>query len=100
MHAFILGLVGFATASTLGYNTGPQTNPAKDLASRLVPYWVGYGDVMWTHAWWGEAWAAAIIGGLFGALVYDIAIFEGEESPVNYPRRKRRTGWGSGSKRG
>jgi glycerol uptake facilitator-like aquaporin len=41
MHAFILGLVGFAMASTLGYNTGPQTNPAKDLTSRLVPWWVG-----------------------------------------------------------
>lgn len=90
MHAFILGLVGFAMASTLGYNTGPQTNPAKDLASRLVPWWVGYGSPMWAQGWWAEAWVASITGGLVGCLIYDIAIFEGEESPVNYSMAKRR----------
>lgn len=90
MHAFIIGLVGFVMASTLGYNTGPQTNPAKDLATRLVPYWVGYGSDMWVKGWWAEAWAAAIFGGLTGCLIYDICIFEGPESPVNYPRIKKK----------
>jgi aquaglyceroporin related protein len=90
MHAFILGLVGFAMASTLGYNTGPQTNPAKDLASRLVPWWTGYGSPMWAKSWWAEAWVASIVGGLVGCLIYDIAIYEGEESPVNYSMAKRK----------
>ncbi|KAI9665904.1 MAG: hypothetical protein M1821_003839 [Bathelium mastoideum] len=90
MHAFIIALIGFAMASTLGYNTGPQTNPAKDLATRFVPWVVGYGSEMWERAWWVEAWTAAVCGGLFGSLIYDLAIFEGPESPVNYPRVKRR----------
>ena len=37
-----------------------------------------------------EAWCAAIFGGLTGCLIYDVAIFEGPESPVNYPRVKRK----------
>lgn len=90
MHAFIIGLVGFAMASCLGYNTGPQTNPAKDLATRFVPNVVGYGSDMWKQGWWAEAWCAAIFGGLAGCLIYDVAIFEGPESPVNYPRIKRK----------
>ncbi|KAF2104561.1 aquaporin-like protein [Rhizodiscina lignyota] len=90
MHAFIIGLVGFAMASTLGYNTGPQTNPAKDLATRFVPNVVGYGSNMWEQGWWAEAWTAAVVGGLVGCLIYDVAIFEGPESPVNYPMLKRK----------
>ncbi|KAI9683211.1 MAG: hypothetical protein M1820_010926 [Bogoriella megaspora] len=90
MHALIIGLIGFVTASTFGYNTGPQTNPAKDLATRLVPWIVGYGSYMWKDGWWAEAWSAAVAGGLFGCFVYDAAIFEGPESPVNYPRVKRK----------
>lgn len=90
MHAFIIGLIGFALASTFGYNTGIQTNPAKDLASRLVPYWFGYGNRMWEKLWFVEAWAAAIFGGLFGCLVYDVLIFEGEISPINWPSVKRK----------
>ena len=42
------------------------------------------------QGWWAEAWAAAIFGGLFGCFVYDVAIFEGPESPVNCPRVKRK----------
>jgi hypothetical protein len=38
---------------------------------------------------WAEAWAASVFGGLFVALMYDVAIFEGLESPINYPRKKR-----------
>ena len=56
MHALIIGLVGFAVAACLGYNTGPQTNPAKDLATRFVPNVVGYGSDMWANGWWAEAW--------------------------------------------
>lgn len=44
------------------------------------------------HAWWvWGPWVADIFGGLFGALVYDLVIFTGSESPVNYsPRRLKR----------
>ena len=90
MHAFIIGLIAFVLASTLGYNTGPQTNMAKDLATRFVAWAVGYQPGMWARAWWAEAWAASIGGGIAGALIYDVFIFEGYESPINFPRHKRK----------
>lgn len=41
------------------------------------------------HAWWiWGPWIADILGGFFGAFVYDLVIFTGGESPVNYPRRR------------
>lgn len=89
MHAFIIGLVAFALASTFGYNTGPQTNPAKDIATRIIPWLVGYGAEPWQKFWWVEAWGAAISGGIVGCLVYDVAVFEGPESPVNFSRWRK-----------
>jgi aquaglyceroporin related protein len=44
-----------------------------------------------THAWWvWGPWCADISGALFAALIYDMAIFTGGESPINYPRRRRK----------
>lgn len=44
-----------------------------------------------SHAWWvWGPWCADISGALFGALIYDMAIFTGGESPVNYPPRRRK----------
>lgn len=48
----------------------------------------GYGGHLFTdqHAWWiWGPWVADIFGGLFGAFMYDMFIFTGGESPVNYP---------------
>lgn len=43
------------------------------------------------NAWWAYgAWGATVSGGLVGGLLYDVAIFVGRESPVNYPRVRRR----------
>lgn len=43
------------------------------------------------HAWWvWGPWCADISGALFGVLIYDMAIFTGGESPVNYPPRRRK----------
>jgi aquaglyceroporin related protein len=43
------------------------------------------------HAWWvWGPWIASIAGGLSGAFIYDLALFTGGESPVNYPRRRRK----------
>lgn len=48
---------------------------------------VGYGKELWTHNsyWWiyGPQ-VGCFTGGLIGALLYDLAIFTGEESPINY----------------
>lgn len=53
----------------------------------------GYGGKLFTqqHVWWiWGPWAATIAGALFGAFMYDLLIFTGGESPVNYPPRRRK----------
>jgi aquaglyceroporin related protein len=68
-------------------------NCARDFGPRLVAVMAGWGGHLFreTHAWWvWGPWCADISGALFGALVYDMAIFTGGESPVNYPPRRRK----------
>jgi aquaglyceroporin related protein len=93
MHALIVGLVVTALAMAFGYNTGACMNPARDFGPRVATAAVGYGseafalsDAWWVYGAWGAISSDALIGGFF----YDVAIFVGGESPVNYPRSRRR----------
>ena len=93
MHALIVGLVVTVLSMAFGYNTGACLNPARDFGPRAATAAVGYGSDVFTvdSAWWiYGAWGATISGALIGGLIYDVAIFVGGESPVNYPRSKRR----------
>ncbi|KAJ8059041.1 hypothetical protein OCU04_012021 [Sclerotinia nivalis] len=93
MHALIVGLVVTVLTMAFGYTTGACLNPARDFGPRLATAAVGYGSEVFTvsNAWWVYgAWGATISGALIGGLFYDVAIFVGGESPVNYPRKKRR----------
>ncbi|KAJ5143695.1 uncharacterized protein N7515_002482 [Penicillium bovifimosum] len=93
MQAFILGILISVIVLALGYNTGGCFNCARDFGPRLVAVMAGWGGQLFreTHAWWvWGPWMADISGALFGAFVYDMAIFTGGESPVNYPPRRRK----------
>lgn len=97
MNALVIGLVSTVISGALGWNTGLAMNPARDLGPRLALLALGYGaDVTFgsgggggggSYWFWGP-WCGPILGALFGALLYDGAIFVGGESPVNYPRRR------------
>ncbi|KAK1144585.1 hypothetical protein N8T08_005458 [Aspergillus melleus] len=94
MHSFIIGLLILVLCIAFGYNTGGIFNPARDLGPRLVALMAGYGGSTFTErdGWWfWGAWLATTTGALTGAAVYDVFVFIGGESPVNYPpaRRKR-----------
>ncbi|RAQ51504.1 aquaporin [Aspergillus flavus] len=92
MHSFIIGLLIFVLAIGFGYNTGGCFNPARDLGPRLVALMAGYGGSTFTErgGWWfWGAWLATISGALVGGAMYDIFIFIGGESPINYPRTRR-----------
>ncbi|KAJ5798843.1 Major intrinsic protein [Penicillium pulvis] len=93
MQAFILGILISVVVLALGYNTGGCFNCARDFGPRLVALMAGWGGNLFreSHAWWiWGPWCADISGALFGALIYDMAIFTGGESPINYPRRRRK----------
>lgn len=88
MAAFIVGLLVAAIGMALGYQTSFTINPARDLGPRIFASMIGYGPHAFhlTHWWWTwGTWGGPIAGGIAGALVYDIFIFTGYESPVNYP---------------
>ncbi|CAJ2505697.1 Uu.00g130910.m01.CDS01 [Anthostomella pinea] len=86
MHALILGFLQVTLKFCLGYNTGSSLNPASDFGPRLVALWVGYRTpALFDNAWWIYGpWAAALTGALAGCIFYDLFIFVGSESPVNY----------------
>lgn len=93
MHAFIVGLLVTALTMAFGYDTGACLNPARDFGPRMAAAAVGYSRQVWVegHAWWlWGAWGATISGAMVGGLLYDVAVFVGGESPVNYPRGRRR----------
>ncbi|KAK8054617.1 hypothetical protein PG994_009684 [Apiospora phragmitis] len=86
MHAFILGMLQTTLKFSLGYNTGSALNPASDFGPRLVAWAVGYRTPKaFTNAWWIYGpWGGAMVGSIAGCLIYDLFIFVGSESPVNY----------------
>lgn len=52
----------------------------------------GFGGHVFTDrsCWWiWGPWIATTSGGIIGAAVYDISIFIGGESPINYPKKRR-----------
>ncbi|PKY03256.1 aquaporin [Aspergillus campestris IBT 28561] len=95
MQAFIVGILITILCLAFGYNTGGCFNGARDFGPRLVAVMAGWGGHLFReyHAWWvWGPWVADIFGMLFGAFIYDLMIFTGGESPINYPPRRRKRG--------
>lgn len=89
MSAFILGLTITVLSMAFSYNTGAAMNPARDLGPRLAVLALGYGTSMFKDAYWFYGpWCGPLLGAVVGGFTYDVCIFVGGESPVNYPRRK------------
>lgn len=89
MGALVIGLLVTVNSMAFGRQTGLAANPSRDLGPRLALLAVGYGTDIFKNGYWvyGPI-VAPICGALFGAFLYDAAIFVGGESPVNYPRRR------------
>lgn len=87
LSALILGLVVVMIGMSLGWPTSYAISPSRDLGPRIFLSMVGYGSDLWTHNsyWWlyGPI-CGCLAGALLGGLLYDLAIFTGEESPINY----------------
>lgn len=84
MSAVVYGLMTYLLCITMGYN-GLGISIARDIGPRLIAWWVGYGKEVFAGGFWlyGPI-GAGLSGSLAGALIYDVFIFVGGESPVNY----------------
>jgi MIP family channel proteins len=88
MNALIIGLFVFVIGCAFPYNTGASFNPFRDVAPRLMVSLVWQRTDVWTERgcyWFWGCWVAPALGALMGALTYDVCIFTGGESPINYP---------------
>lgn len=91
MNAFIVGLVITMTSIAFAFQTGSALNPSRDFGPRLALLALGYGGDLFTNPYWFYGpFAGAILGSCVGATLYDVAIFTGGESPVNYPWTRTR----------
>lgn len=92
LSALVLGFVVVMIGMSFGWPTSYAISPSRDLGPRIFLSMVGYGKELWTHNsyWWiyGPQ-IGCFVGALMGALLYDLAIFTGQESPINYTQQ----GW-------
>ncbi|KAK8173714.1 putative MIP transporter [Phyllosticta citrichinensis] len=89
MSALIMGLVITVECMAFSNNTGCAMNPSRDFGPRLALLALGYGTDLFQNTWWFYGpWGATLTGAFSGALLYDVLIFVGGESPVNYPRAR------------
>ncbi|GAA5863873.1 hypothetical protein JCM1840_005798 [Sporobolomyces johnsonii] len=87
LGAIVLGFVVTAIGMSNGWVSGYAINPARDFGPRLALWCVGYGLELWTHNdWWWIVGpiCGTLVGALGGCFAYDLCIFTGPGSPVNY----------------
>ncbi|KAM0791772.1 hypothetical protein ACM66B_004035 [Microbotryomycetes sp. NB124-2] len=84
----LLGFIMIGIASAFGYSTGFVLNPARDMGPRLFVYAVGEANSgLWLDNDAYGIWiptVGSITGALFGNLLYDLLIYKGRDSPINY----------------
>ncbi|GAA6006496.1 hypothetical protein JCM11491_004984 [Sporobolomyces phaffii] len=87
LGAIVLGFVVVAIGMSNGWVSGYAINPARDIGPRFALWVVGYGKQVWTHddCWWifGPL-LGPLVGSIGGCLAYDMLIFNGPGSPVNW----------------
>ncbi|KAK5789646.1 hypothetical protein VI817_008769 [Penicillium citrinum] len=91
---FVADAILLCVLFALGDDGNAPPGAVRDFGPRLVALMAGYGGSTFTNhsGWWfWGCWVATIGGCLAGACIYDVFVFIGGESPVNYaPRRRTR----------
>lgn len=88
LFPLMLFVLIYCLNASLSLQTGAAMNMARDLGPRLALYTVGMDrHLLWethNHFFWVPI-VAPFIGAFTGAMVYDLCIYQGHESPVNLP---------------
>lgn len=84
----LLFLMALVVNSSMSFQTGSAMNAARDLGPRLALWALGFDRKnLWIHHH-RYFWVPMIVpfwGSMTGALLYDFCIYQGHESPVNWP---------------
>ena len=84
---FAIALAIFAIGNTFGAQTGFALNPARDNGPRLFTWLAGYGGGVFSFRSQYWLWCTTlgpIVGALVAAAFYDLLIFTGPDSIINY----------------
>jgi aquaglyceroporin related protein len=84
---FALFILFIGLGASLGMQTGWAVNPARDFGPRLFLGLAGYGKAVFNYRKQYWIWApiiAPILGALAGGLVYDIFLYDGDDSPIKW----------------
>ncbi|SJM88348.1 related to Glycerol uptake/efflux facilitator protein [Zygosaccharomyces bailii] len=88
LFPLMLFILIYIVNASMSYQTGCAMNMARDLGPRLALYAVGFNrHLLWIkhkHFFWVPI-VAPFLGSITGGLIYDICIYQGHESPVNWP---------------
>ncbi|XP_053561128.1 aquaporin-3-like [Bombina bombina] len=76
LQPFVIGLVVLLVGLSMGFNCGYPINPARDLGPRVFTAIAGWGlDVFRAgDNWWWVPVLGPLLGGLVGALIYELFI--------------------------
>ncbi|CCF59931.1 hypothetical protein KAFR_0I01500 [Kazachstania africana CBS 2517] len=84
----MLFILIFILNAAMSYQTGCAINMARDFGPRLGLYAAGFDRaVLWesNHHYFWVPMCVPYIGAVTGGLIYDICVYQGHESPVNWP---------------
>lgn len=87
MAPLILMWLVTGIGATLGWQTAYAVNQARDLGPRIALSIVGYRGLWTYNAWyWARVpFLGPLVGAPLGALIYDLFIYSGGDSPINQP---------------
>ncbi|CCF60628.1 hypothetical protein KAFR_0L00210 [Kazachstania africana CBS 2517] len=84
----LLFILVFVINASMSLQTAASMNLARDFGPRLALTMLGFSkQILWSdyyHYFWVPI-IAPILGALLGGLIYDIFIYQGNDSPVNWP---------------
>jgi aquaglyceroporin related protein, other eukaryote len=77
----------FGLGACFGFETGYAMNLARDFGPRLMSYFLGYGNEVWSagNYYFWVPMVAPFFGCMFGGFLYDLCIYTGLDSPLNQP---------------
>jgi glycerol uptake facilitator protein len=77
---YMIGMLVVAIALSVGTGSGYAINPARDFGPRLYTYIMGWGPIsfpgkfQWFTGYWWIPIVGPLVGGILGALLYDLFI--------------------------